>query len=63
MKFRTITLSFSICAVAALAIPMRVHGQAEKKGHHHYKLFDLGSHGEPGAPGGGLEGDGPSSPS
>lgn len=62
MKFRTITLSFSICAVAALAIPMRVHGQAEKKGHHHYKLFDLGSHGEPGAPGGGLEGDGPSSP-
>jgi len=46
---------------AVMAISLQLAAQEELAKHHHYKLFDLGSPGEPGAPGGGLDGDGPSS--
>jgi hypothetical protein len=47
-------LAAIICAVAALSLPTNAQ-QAPVK-HHHYKLFDLGSFGGPGAPGGGING-------
>jgi probable HAF family extracellular repeat protein len=60
MKFRTIARVIWMCAVAALALPARIDAQAQHGRHHHYKLFDLGSFGGPGAPAGGFNGSGPS---
>jgi probable HAF family extracellular repeat protein len=47
MRIRILPLIFSLCALAALAIPMRIHGQAQKGWHHHYKLIDMGTFGGP----------------
>jgi probable HAF family extracellular repeat protein len=47
---------------AVMAISLPVAARDRHASHHHYKLFDLGTFGGPGAPGGGLEGNGPSSP-
>jgi len=43
MRIKIVPLMLSLCALAAFAIPMRIHGQEEKGQHHHYKLVDLGS--------------------
>jgi probable HAF family extracellular repeat protein len=61
MKFlKPMRLAAIICALTALSLPTPAQEGAAK--HHHYKLFDLGSFGGPGAPGGGFDGNGPSSP-
>jgi probable HAF family extracellular repeat protein len=51
MKKETVSSWFGWIAAVVLcvtvAIPIRVDGQEAKKGHHHYKLFDLGTFGGP----------------
>ncbi len=53
MRVATVTL-----ALMAISLPLAAQDGRPK--HHHYELFDLGSFGGPGAPGGGFNGDGPS---
>ena len=43
MNTRIARLVFSMCAIAALTIPIRTDGQSEKGKHHHYKLIDIGA--------------------
>ena len=49
------TITFGV-----MAMSIQPAAQEKDAKHHHYKLFDLGSFGGPGAPGGGFNGDGPS---
>lgn len=43
MKSRVCTLLIAVLAIAALALPIRTQAQEKSKGHHHYKLIDLGT--------------------
>ena len=49
MKFRASTYIIAIALFAMLAIPLRLaaQGQKEAKGHHRYKLVDIGTFGGP----------------
>jgi len=43
MNAKIARLASSLCAIAALTIPVRISGQSEKGKHHHYKLIDVGT--------------------
>jgi hypothetical protein len=47
MKSRTFTTLVAITFFASLALPLVSPAQEEKKEHHHYKLFDVGTFGGP----------------
>lgn len=47
MKSRTLMCITAAVLFAALAIPVRIAGQEQGQGHHHYKLVDLGTFGGP----------------
>jgi probable HAF family extracellular repeat protein len=49
MRIRIVPLIFSLCALTALAIPMRIRGQEGKGWHHHYKLIEPETFGGPGS--------------
>jgi probable HAF family extracellular repeat protein len=64
MNVRIARFVVFMCAVAALVIPLGIHGQSAKGKHHHYELIDLGTFGGPESfldPDNGLD-IGPSSP-
>ncbi len=47
MKCRTLMGIIAVMLLTALATPLRLVAQDQKKTHHHYKLIDLGTFGGP----------------
>ena len=47
MNIRIARFIFSMCAIAALTIPMSTNAQSDKGKHHHYKAIDIGTFGGP----------------